>query len=232
MIIITQKCYTKPINTTYMESDVAQKIADFFEQFPVRKFKKGQILIHAGDDPDSILKLESGKVKKYDLTYRGDEVVLNVFKPPAFFPMSFAINRNSNEYFYEADSDVELRKASIDKVVKFIKDNPDVLYDLLARVYRGTDGILQRMVHLMASTAKSRVLYEILIEYRRFGVNKNGIFEIELNESDIGARAGLSRETVNREMHKLKEEGLIEVVNKHIRIPDITKLELCLGKEL
>jgi CRP/FNR family transcriptional regulator, cyclic AMP receptor protein len=215
-----------------MEPNVSQKIAFFFEQYPVRKFKKGQILIHAGDDPESILKLESGKIKKYDLTYRGDEVVLNVFKPPAFFPMSFAINRTPNEYFYEADSDVELRKAPFEKVITFVQENPDVLYDLLARVYRGTDGVLRRMVHLMSSTAKSRVLYEVLIECKRFGIDKNGVFEIELNESDIGARAGLSRETVNREMHKLKEEGLIKVVSKHIQVPDIKRLEAILGQEL
>lgn len=215
-----------------MNPEIAQKVADFFAQYPIRKFNKGQILIHAGDEPESVLNLVSGKVKQYDLTYRGDEVVLNVFKPPAFFPMSFAINKTPNEYFYEADSEVELRKAPPEKVVKFIKDNPDVLYDLLARVYRGAEGLLRRMEHLMASTAKSRVLYELIIECRRFGAEHNGRYDIGLNETDIGSRAGLSRETVNREMHKLKQEGLIDVVSKQIRVPNLEQLELTLGKEL
>ena len=214
-----------------MKPEVTQKISDFFEQYPLRDYKKGQILIHADDDPDCVLQLVSGKVKQYDLTYRGEEIVLNVYKPPAFFPMSYALNRTPNEYFYEADSDLELRKAPFDEVTKFIKDNPEVLYDLLGRLYRGTDGLLRRMSHLMASTAKSRVINELIIECRRFGHEINGGCVIGLNESDIGARAGLSRETVSREMSKLKCEELLSVINKHINIPDIEKLEHALGKD-
>jgi len=215
-----------------MKPEVSQKIAHFFKQYQVRDYKKGQILIHAGDDPDCIYNIVSGKVKQYDLTYRGDEVVLNVFKAPAFFPMSFAINRTPNEYFYEADADIEVRKAPLDDVVRFVQGNPDVLYDLLSRVYRGTDGLLRRMAHLMGSTAKSRVLYELIIECRRFGQPATGGYDIDVSESDIGIRAGLSRETVNREMSKLKSEGLIHIEHKHISIPSLEKLEAVLGKEL
>lgn len=215
-----------------MNQEIAKKISDFFEKYPVRSYHKGQILIHAGDEPDFILNIVEGKIKQYDLSYRGDEVILNIFKPPAFFPMSFAINKTSNEYFYEADSDVMLRKAPIDEVIGFIKDNPDVLYDLLGRVYRGTDGLIRRIAHLMASTAKSRVIYELIVECRRFGDEKDGRYNVHLSELDLGARAGLSRETVNREISKLKSEGLLNVTNKHIIVPDLEKLEQLLGKEL
>lgn len=214
-----------------MNPEVSTKIADFFEQYPLRSYKKGQILIHADDDPECVMQLVSGKVKQYDLTYRGEEVVLNVYKPPAFFPMTYAINRTPNEYFYEADSDLELRKAPFDEVTRFIQDNPDVLYDLLGRLYRGTDGLLRRMSHLMASTAKNRVINELIIECRRFGQETDGGYVLSLNESDIGARAGLSRETVSREMSKLKSEELLSVINKQINIPDIEKLEHALGKD-
>lgn len=214
-----------------MKPEVAKKTSDFFERYPVRSYKKGQILIHADDSPECIFSLVSGKVKQYFLTYRGDEAVLNVFKPPAFFPMSYAINRTPNEYFYEADTDLELRKVPFDEVIKFIRDNPDVLYDLMGRLYLGTDGLLRRMSHLMSSTAKSRVLNELIIECRRFGEEENGRYVLSLNESDLGSRAGLSRETVSREMSKLKSDGLLSVLNKQIHIPDLQKLELVLGKD-
>jgi CRP/FNR family transcriptional regulator len=214
-----------------MKPEVAKKIADFFEQYPVRSYKKGQILIHASDNPEEISYLVSGRVKQYDLTDRGDEVVLNIFKPPAYFPMSYAINRTPNTYFYEADSDLELCRAPFDEVITFLHDNPDVLYDLLGRVYLGIDGMIRRMSHLMFSPAKSRVLYELIIECQRFGIEVNGVYDINLNESDIGARAGLSRETVSREISKLKSEGLIDVVNRQITILDIEKLGLALSKE-
>jgi CRP/FNR family transcriptional regulator, cyclic AMP receptor protein len=215
-----------------MESEVSNKIETFFSQYALQKYKKGQILIHAGDEPSCIFHLMEGKVKQYDLSYRGDEVILNIFKPPAFFPMSYAVNKTPNTYFYEADSDLELRKAPIEEVVKFIKSNPDILYDLLSRVYRGADGLIGRMAHLMASTAKSRIMYELIIECRRFGHPDNQGCVVNLNESDIGARAGLSRETVSRELQKLKADGLIVISSKHVTVPDLEKLEVSLGKDL
>ena len=223
--------YYKLRTAVYMDLTAGERTVQFFEKYPVRNYKKGQILIHAGDDPDGIMYLVSGKIKQYDLTYRGDEVILNVFKPPAFFPMSFAMNQTPNEYFYEADSEVELRKAPIPEITAFIRANPDVLYDLLSRVYRGTDGLLRRIAHLMASSARSRVVYELMIESRRFGQTSDKGIIINLNETDIAARAGLSRETVNREMHKLKAEDLIHIDNKQISVPNLELLGKILSDE-
>jgi len=215
-----------------VNSELSKTLENFFEPYPIRTFAKGHILVQAGDDPECIFALVKGRVKQYDVTYRGDEVVLNVFQPPAYFPMSFAINRTPNEYIFEADTAVELKKVPFDDITTFVRSNPEVLYDLLSRVYRGTDGMLRRMAHLMASTAKSRVLYELITECRRFGESTGSGITIALNETDIGARSGLSRETVNREMSKLKAEGLIRVDHKQITVPKLEDLERTLGTEL
>lgn len=207
-----------------MKPDIAAKIDQFFSAFKLMRYQKGQILVHAEEDPKYVYHLVKGKVKEYDITYRGDEVILNLFQPPAFFPMSYAINRTPNAFFFEADTEVELHQAPIEDTVEFLKSNPDVMYDLLARVYRGTDGLLGRMAQLMSSGARSRVLYELLIECRRFGTKDGDGYVVAVSENDLGARAGLTRETVNREMHKLKSDGLVSVTPMAIRVPDIDRL--------
>lgn len=216
-----------------MNQTVANKIKTFFEQYTVRSYAKGQILIMAGDGTEYIYHLIAGNVKQYDVTYRGDEIILNIFKPPAFFPMSLAINKTANPYIYEADTDVQARQAPADAVVAFIKDNPDVMFDLLSRIYRGADGLLGRMAHLMGSSAKSRLIYELLLEGRRFGKTAgDGSCALNITERDLGARAGLSRETVSRELHKLKDEQLVTINPKNIRIINVTNLEKKLGQEV
>lgn len=215
-----------------MDQIVAEKIEDFFAAYPTRQFSKGHILIHAHDNPTQVFHLLEGRVKQYDISYRGDEVVLNVFKPPAFFPMSFAVNQTPNVYFFEAEEDIAVQAAPGADAVAFIKANPDVLLDLLSRVYRGTDGLIGRLTHLMAGSARSRILYEILIECRRFGTARGTGMAIALTETDIGAHAGLARETVSREIRKLKEEGMISVIKKEIWVNDIDRLSSAVGDEL
>lgn len=216
-----------------MSSDIAAKVEAFFASYPSRKYPKGQILIHGGDDPQHIFYLTQGKVRQYDISYRGDEVVMNVYKSGAFFPMLWALTDLQNRHFFSAENDVEVRVAPKDKVVEFLKTNPDVAMDLLTRLYIGVDGLLGRMAHLMAGSARSRLLYELIIECKRFGEpDKKGELIIPVSEGDLAARAGLSRETVSREMQKLIKQDLVAVKSQKITVRSLSKLQDILGTEL
>jgi CRP-like cAMP-binding protein len=214
-----------------MTDDVKSKINKFFSAYKIRKLPKGQILILSGDEDQKVYQLIRGKVKMYDINYRGEEIILNIFKPPAFFPMSQAVNKSESPYIFETDSDVEVRQAPSEAAVNFLKENPDVLFDLLARVYRGVDGILGRVVQLSGNSAHSRLIYELVIEARRFGRQEaDGSWLLTLHEKDLGARASLSRETVSREVKKLKEKGLIAIQSDGVVIHDLANLEHALHR--
>lgn len=214
-----------------MTEAVTNKIEGFFAHYRVRKYSKGQILILNGDGTDYVFNLVAGKVKQYDITYRGDEIILNVFKPPAFFPMSLAINKTENPYIYEAETDIEVRQAPANEVVEFLQANPDVLYDLLGRVYRGMDGMMGRIVHLMAGSAKERLMYELLVECRRFGKKlPDGSCSLAINEKDLGSRAGLSRETVSREISRLIRDKYLVSKPGAITIRNLDEFQEYLGK--
>lgn len=216
-----------------MASEATDKIHAAFSKYPKRTYPKGQILVFADESPDYIFYIVSGRVRKYDVSYRGDEVIVNVFQPPSFFPMSWAINHTPNKFFYKAETKVELHTVPAAAAVEFLKANPDVMFDLLSRIYKGMDGLLGRMVHLMAGTARSRLLYELIIECRRFGTEQpNGSIILSTNEVDLAARSGLSRETVSREMSKIKEQSWVEVANKNIIVKDVAELEKSLGIEM
>lgn len=209
-----------------MSEEIAKKIHQNLSRYPKRQYPKGQIIVFADESPGYIFYIAKGKVIKYDVSYRGDEVVVNVFKPPAFFPMSWAINRTENTYFYKTDDETELHIVPADDAVKFLKNNPDVMYDLLGRMYRGMDGLLARMVLLMSGTAKGRLLHELLIEALRFGEQQSdGSYLLKTSELDLATRAGLSRETVSREMRKLKDAKLIKIAKNQIVVLDLPKLE-------
>ena len=211
-------------------ADVTDKIHDFFSKYPKHTYPKGQILVFANEDPEHIFYITKGRVRQYDVSYRGDEIVLNVFKQGAFFPMSWAINRTPNRYFAKTEVETELHVVPPDDAVAFLRDNPDVTYDLLSRVYRGTDGLLGRVVHLMSGTARSRLIYELIIECRRIREKQTaGKCLLDLTEVDLAARSGLSRETVSREMGRMKKEGWVDVVGKKIRVLDCQQLKQALG---
>jgi CRP-like cAMP-binding protein len=139
--------------------------------------------------------------------------------------MSHAINGTASPHIFEADTDVKLRQAPVADVLAFLKENPDVVFDLLSRVYRGLDGLLGRMAHLMAGNASNRLAYELMVEVKRFGKEQNNGVLVTLTEKDLGSRAGLTRETINRELGKLKKAGVIESRPGEIIVLDMDELQ-------
>ena len=202
-----------------MDLKIQKKIDEFFTRFKYQKYKKGEILVRADDDPPGIFYLKSGRVKEYAISKKGDELVVNMFKPISFFPMSWAINNTPNMYFFEAIIDIEVWRAPKDKVLEFIKANPDVLCDLLSRVYRGTDGMMTRMTYLMAGNAYARLITELIIHAKRFGN------PLRISEKDLAASSGMTRETISREMKTLKDKGIVSFQKNSLTIKNLKELE-------
>lgn len=216
-----------------MNQDIYTAIQKFFEPYPERKFAKRQVIVQAGDEPAGVFYIVSGRVSQYDIAPGGTEVVVNVFKPPAFFPLSWAINKTPNLYFFEATTDVVLKQAPAEEAVAFLRSEPAVLFDLLSRVYRGTDGLLRRLAHTMGGDARSRLLFSILNAGYRFGDQaQDGVVHVPLNEGDLAKHSGLARETVSRIMQDLKAASLVEITSTGLTIKDLKALEAELGSNL
>lgn len=205
---------------------VSEKVREFFAKYPLRTFDKRQLLLRAEAPVRHVFYITDGRVSQFDITSSGNEIVVNVFKSGAFFPMSAAMNDIPNAFFFEASTKVTAYAAPVGDAVQFIKDNPDVLFDLLSRVYRGVDGILQRMVRLMSGGAKSRLQFELINAAYRFGESQpDGSVRVPLKENDIAKQSGMARETVNRMMQGFKADKLIDVTREGIIILDVKALE-------
>lgn len=208
-----------------MEQTILDKLNRHFSKYELKKYRKGRIITLANQEPDGVSLIESGLVEQYDITPEGNKLTVNIYRPPAFFPMSWAINKTPNSYFFGALTDVELRQADADETVAFLKANPDVTFDLLSRVYKGTDALLRRLVLASSGMAASRLIFELLIEAYRFGVEgEDKTILITIKQSVLAARSGLARETISRELHKLEQENLISRTKQGIEI-HASKLE-------
>ncbi len=207
-----------------MDKQVLDKLNKYFGNKDSILLPKGQELILANQEPSGVYFLLDGIVEQYDITPEGNKITVNIFKPPAFFPMSWAINKTPNDYFYAALADVRVKQADADETVLFLQDNPDVTFDLLSRVYKGTDTLLKRLVLATSSIASSRLIFELLIEAHRFGAGANESKKvIKIKHNNLAARSGLARETVSRELHKLEKSGAVELTKQGI-VVDIEHL--------
>jgi CRP-like cAMP-binding protein len=209
-----------------MEANAKIKVDTFFRKYSLQTYKKGQVLLLSNETPTHIFYIEEGRVKQYEITYKGSEIIVNTFKPGSYFIMLTALTGLPNLYYFSAETDVKLRCAPIKDVADFVNNNPDVMKDLLTRIYKVMESLLRRMTHLMSGSARGRVIYEILLDVRGSGEGKH-LGRLSITEAELASRAGLSRETVSREISYLKKKGLLASSSK-VRVVDLPQLEKAL----
>lgn len=216
-----------------MEPSVAKKLRLFFKPYKQVIFSHGTLLISSHEKPSGIFFLEKGIVRQYAVSKDGNEMTLNLYKPGTFFPMSYALNNNSNQYNFEVVDVATVRIAPFEAVVNFLKKEPDVLFDLVKRVFSGLDGLLSHVEQLMFGKAQARLIMALIIMAKRFGIVQEGNITLsqKLTHQDVAALVGLSRETVSRELMHLKQRKLLDYANNSITIFDVKKLEQYLAGE-
>lgn len=209
-----------------MKGTITDQMARTLTSYPHRRYPKGQIVLFADEVPDYVYFIAEGRVREYYVSYRGEEVVVDVIKAPGLFPLSWGLNLTPNQYFYKTETPANVYLIPAHDLLSFMWENPGFAIDILSKTYRAIDAMLGRMVQLMSGTAKSRVMYELVMESKRFSkVLPNRSRVLSVNESDIAARSGLTRETVCREVRKLRESHTVDIRNNVIVVNNLSALE-------
>lgn len=211
-----------------MENSVDKKLLDFFSKGSELRYERGQIILNAGDEPSGIYYISSGYVKMNSISKNGSVLTLNIFKPGSFFPMMWALGEVDNAFFYQTMTNIEAYRVSKEKVLKFIKEDPEVLYNLTKRIFIGMEGLLSNLQHLLYGNSYDRVVSAVLISAKRFGKgfkNNSVLIDLRLTHQDIANLAGISRETASIALGKLKNNKIITYTNRKIIVRNLKNLE-------
>lgn len=210
-----------------MDDTVIKKLEDFLSQFPAQEYKKGEIIIEADKQPAGIFYIQSGIIRQYFLTENGEEITLNLYKPHSFLPMAWAIGNLVNEHFYEALTQVTVKRAPKEPFLAFLRREPEILYDLLRRVYIGIEGLWLHLESLTSGNSYTKLVTSLVILAKRFGRGEKDdvVIELKLNETDIANYSGMARETASRELQKLKKQNLVSFEKGFLIIHNFEKMK-------
>lgn len=202
------------------------QIEGFFDRYTKLQYKKGEIIVRAGDPPSGALYLKSGLVRMSFATDSGDMLVLHVFKPGSIFPMPWIVNNEPNRYYFEALTPTEIWRAPREEIQHLFSESPAVEHDMLKKMLKGLSGLMKRMEFLVFDSAYKKTILLLLYYVKNFSDDAiKGKLLIPLTHREIAAWIGTTRETASLQIETLKKKKLIEYHKRYIRIPDIALLE-------
>lgn len=209
-----------------MTTTAKQLMNDFFAKYTKLQYKKGEIILRAGDPPPGVLYLTTGLVRMSFAAQSGEMLVLHVFKPGSCFPMPWIINDSPNRYYFESLNPVEIRRAPREDVRAFFHQHADISEYMMSKILLGLSGLLQRMEYLVFDSAYKKTVLLLLYYAKNFMEDgAKGKLSIPLTHKEIAAWIGTTRETASLQIETLKRKKVIRYNRRYIVIPDIKILE-------
>lgn len=189
-------------------------------------YKKGQVVFCEGNIPSGLFCINTGKVKIHKLGSDGREQIVRFAKPgnvigyramlsdDRYFATATALE-DTSICFYPKSSYLELLKSDPEISLQTIK--------ILASDLRSAEMMITNMAH---KQVKERVAEALLLLKSYYGLadDKETINAVVTRE-EIANIAGTSTETSIRTLANLKNENVLILQGKKIRIIDLDKLE-------
>ena len=192
-----------------------------------RKYRKAEVIFHEDDVGESLHLLDRGRAAIRVSNSQGDQVIINVIGPGAFFGEQALVtdnkHRSATVIALQPVETLALHRADFDRLRTEHPAIDSMLVTALSeRVNRLTDHLLEALF-TPADKRICRRLFELTSTYLAPGVS--GPIGIPLNQEELASLAGTSRPTANRVLQDLVQSKIIVVRRGGVDVLDDARLK-------
>ncbi len=212
-----------PLLSSLAEADM-QRLAGCAR---TQRVPAGHVIIERGDPPEALFAVVTGKLKVVAPRSAGRDATLHILGPGDVF---------GEVALFHADGRTA-RVTAIEASVLLVVDRRDFM-DLLAR----SSELSARMLSLMAARLRNTIAHfdattsldvparlarKLLLLAEDFGVRdgKRIVLALKLSQSELGDLVDSSRQTVNRELRRWREEGIVTTEGGRLVVLDLQRLQ-------
>ena len=191
------------------------------------KVLKGNVLFAEGDSGDHLYVIVDGKLKLGTSSTDGRENLLSILGPGEMFGELSLFDPGPRTSTATAVTDAKLLSLSHAKVIPWLKENPEVSLQLLARLAQRLRRTNEAVGDLVFSDVPGRVAKALIDLGDRFGkVTDEGLFvHHDLTQEELAQLVGASRETVNKALADFAGRGWLKLDGRAVLITDVERLE-------
>ena len=209
----------------FLSELAADERAELEQLGSVRRYRRGDVLFHEGDDAGAVLVLLAGHVKAAMLN-DGREIILAFPGPGELLGELSAIDGRPRSGTVRAIDDVEALVIPGSAFRAFLEHRPRVAFVLLCSVIARLRTADRQRVDYAVNDVVVRVAGRLVELCDRFGCEEGTGVEIGLSitQDELAAWAGASREAVAKAMALLRTLGWVQTERRRILVLDLPAL--------
>jgi CRP/FNR family cyclic AMP-dependent transcriptional regulator len=203
----------------------ADERAELEQLGSLRRYRRGDVVFHQGDDAGAVLVLLSGHVKAAMLN-DGREVILAFPGPGELLGELSAVDGHPRSGTVRAIDDVEALVIPGSAFRGFLEQRPRIAFVLLRSVIARLRTADRQRVDYAVNDVVVRVAGRLVELCDRFGSADGTCVEIGLSitQDELASWAGASREAVAKAMALLRSLGWVQTERRRILVLDLPAL--------
>jgi CRP-like cAMP-binding protein len=190
-------------------------------------FQRGETIFHEGNIGSTLYMIVAGQVRIYTTSEAGQELTVTLFRDGDFFGEMALLDGQPRAASAEAmcrTTTLTLQRAAFLHTIDVCPAIAASVLEVMTTRLRQSNAIADQLANMSAS---QRVVRQLLGLASRYGTADGGIIRIDLHltQDDLASLSGTTRETVNRVLAQLRDQGLIRVERARVSVLDYEQLE-------
>ncbi|NNJ13445.1 Crp/Fnr family transcriptional regulator [Chloroflexales bacterium ZM16-3] len=191
-------------------------------------FERGAMIFHQGSVGNTLYLIVRGQVRIYTNSQLGQEISVMLFRDGDFFGELSLLDgheRSASAVAMRATTTLTLHRAAFLQAIRTYPEIAVTVLEQLSARLRHTNTYIE---HLASTSAPQRVIRTLLDLADQHGVLEQGTTRIDLHltQDDLASLAGTTRETVNRVLGGLRDQGLIHIERARLSVLNLAQLEM------
>jgi CRP/FNR family cyclic AMP-dependent transcriptional regulator len=190
-------------------------------------FERGEAIFHQGSIGSTLYVIVHGQVRVYTTNEAGQELTVRLLKAGDFFGELALLDGQPRSASVEAmcrTTTLTLHRAAFLHTINTCPPIAAALLEAMASRLRNTTDNAEQMAN---HSAAQRVVHKLCELATCYGIADGGATRIDLRltQDDLASLSGTTRETVNRVLANLRDQGLIRIERAQVSVLKMRQLE-------
>jgi CRP-like cAMP-binding protein/DNA-binding NarL/FixJ family response regulator len=189
-----------------------------------RKFKKRDFVFMEGAQPNFLYFISSGEVKTYKSNPDGKELITGLHREGGFIGFLPLLENKPNNETAVVLKEAEIYLIPQQDFLTMIYTNKEIARKFISMLSSNLYDTENLLVEIAYQSVRQRVA-NALIKLNGPHIASKNVSSINVTRKNISSMVGTTTESLNRTISDFKDEGLIEINGKSLRVLDLQKLE-------
>ena len=217
-----ENCIIRQLNSLRALSK--EQLKDISDTKIKKTFKKGDFIFKEGKNLDGVFCIKDGVSKLSKLSENGKDHIVKLATKGDVLGQRAVITEDKSNLSAIAINTMEVCFIPKNKLKNYLNTNPEFTSETLVKIAHELKASDSMIVNMAQKNIRQRLAKLLLYFENQFGSDVEGYIAIILSREDIANLLGTAKETCIRAITALKNEEIISVKGKKIKLENKKKL--------